>query len=156
MRTTERPNRIPWPPLIYLAAVVAAVVAYVIWPLPLPEWIRPVAALLGLALLLTGVGIDVAAIRTLAKHRTTVMPHQGASALVTTGPYGLSRNPIYLGNTTALLGLALVFEVPWFLVAAPAAAFLVQKLAIEREEAHLAVRFPVEWAAYSAKVRRWL
>lgn len=154
--STDRPNRIPWPPLIYLGAVIAAVLVHVLVPLTLPDWLKPIAALLGLMLLIGGVTIDVAAIRTLGKHRTTVMPHRASSALVTDGPYAFSRNPIYLGNTIALLGLALVFEVPWFLVAAPLAALIVQKLAIEREERHLAARFPEEWSAYSARVRRWL
>jgi protein-S-isoprenylcysteine O-methyltransferase Ste14 len=152
----ERPNRIPWPPLIYLGAVAAAVAAQVLVPIALPDWLEPVAALLGLMLLIGGLLIDVAAIRTLGKHRTTVMPHRASSALVTDGPYAFSRNPIYLGNTVALLGLALVFETPWFLVAAPIAALIVQKLAIEREERHLATRFPEAWGAYSARVRRWL
>jgi protein-S-isoprenylcysteine O-methyltransferase Ste14 len=153
---TDRPNRIPWPPLIYLAAVAGAVALQVASPLGFPGWMKPVVALAGLALLAGGVLIDVAAIRTLGKHGTTVMPHRSAAALVTTGPYAFSRNPIYLGNTIALAGLALVFDVPWFLILAPVAAIFVQELAIKREEAHLAARFGDEWLAYAAKVRRWV
>lgn len=152
---TDRPNRIPWPPLIYLATVAGAVALQLASPLAFPGWMKPVAALAGLALLTCGVLIDVTAIRALGRHGTTVMPHRSSAALVTTGPYAYSRNPIYLGNTIALAGLALVFDVPWFLILAPFAALWVQELAIKREEAHLAARFGAAWTEYAARVRRW-
>jgi protein-S-isoprenylcysteine O-methyltransferase Ste14 len=152
----ERPNRLPWPPMIYVGAVLAGVALQVVWPVGLPEWLRPVGALLGLAVMAVGVMIDVLAIRTLARAGTTVMPHQASARLVTTGPYALSRNPIYLGNTLALSGLALIFEVPWFVPMAFLAALLVQELAIKREERHLAAKFGADWTAYAARVRRWI
>jgi protein-S-isoprenylcysteine O-methyltransferase Ste14 len=156
MSSAERPNRLPWPPILYVGAVAAAVALHLASPLAFPEWSKPVAALLGVALLAAGVVLDVAAIRALARARTTVMPHRASEALVTEGPYAFSRNPIYLGNTLALAGLALVFDVPWFLILAPLAALAVQKLAIEREEAHLEARFGPAWRAYAARVRRWV
>jgi len=152
----ERPNAIPWPPLLYLAAVAGAVILYVVYPATFPVWAKPVAALAGVAILTAGIILDVNAIRTLARARTTVMPHRASSALVTEGPYRFSRNPIYLGNTLALVGLALVFDVPWFLLTAPLAAIAVDRLAIRREEAHLEARFGEDWRAYAARVRRWI
>lgn len=150
------PSIIPWPPLIYLGAVITAVALQVALPLSFPASLKAPLALLGLFCLAAGVGIDIAAIRALNRARTTVRPTRAASALVTEGPYARSRNPIYLGNTFALVGLALVFDVPWFLAAAPVAALLVQELAIKREERHLAARFGSEWADYASRVRRWL
>jgi protein-S-isoprenylcysteine O-methyltransferase Ste14 len=149
------PNRVPWPPLIYLGAVVAAVALYVALPLSFPDGWKALLALIGVACLAAGVTLDIAAIRTLGASRTTVRPDRPARNLVTDGPYRLSRNPIYLGNTVALIGLALVFDVPWFLVTAPLAALAVQELAIRREERHLAELFPEAWEAYASRVRRW-
>lgn len=151
----DRPNTVPWPPVIYVGCVVAATALQVAVPLNTPPILTPVAALLGLALLVAGVLLDVAAIRTLLQARTTVAPHRASTALVTTGPYAVSRNPIYVGNTLALCGLALVFDMPWFLLAAPVGALLVQELAVKREERHLAARFGAEWEQYAARVRRW-
>lgn len=142
--------------MIYVAAVVMAALLHVVQPLPFPAWMAPVAALLGLGLLVGGVALDIAAIRTLGRARTTVMPHRRSEALVTEGPYARTRNPIYLGNTLALAGLALVFDVAWFLILAPVAALAVQELAIKPEEAHLRARFGAAWEDYAARVRRWL
>lgn len=150
------PNRLSWPPIAYLGAVVAAVVLQVASPLAFPAAAKAPLALLGLGLLVGGVGLVVVSIRTLNRARTTVQPHRAASALVTDGPYRRSRNPIYLGNTLALVGLSLVFDVPWFLVTAPLATLAVQELAIKPEERHLAARFGEAWRSYAGAVRRWI
>jgi protein-S-isoprenylcysteine O-methyltransferase Ste14 len=145
--TNTSPNRIPWPPILYLAAAVAAVGLGVL--VPGPDWLRhPALAGLGWALLLAGLGLDLAAMATMRRHRANILPHRAATALVTSGPFAWSRNPIYLGNTVALCGAALAFANPWFLPAAFAAALAVTHLAIRREEAHLAQRFGAAWAAY--------
>ena len=153
----DRPNSFPWPPLIFVAGMALAIIAN--WVMPLP-WIRgPFAEFLvgvGVLVVLVGLAIIVAAIRTLKRGRTAVSPVHGASRLVTTGPFSFSRNPIYLGAITAMSALALATGVLWFLVAAPVSGLLVQKLAIEREERHLEARFGKKWRDYSRKVRRWI
>ncbi len=149
------PNRIPWPPILFGTALVAAIV--VGWMLPGPDWFRGTAPRsLGLALLLLGLALDFSAMFVMARHRANILPHRPATALVTTGPFRWSRNPIYLGNTLALCGAGLAFANPWFLAAAFAAALAVTPLAIQREEAHLARRFGADWDAYRARTARWL
>lgn len=153
----DSPNAIPWPPLVYTNALLAA------WTLERVQpwgWLEAGLATLprgiGGTLFVVGLAVDLWAIFTLRRHRTTVLPHAGATALVTTGPYRFSRNPIYLGNTLALAGLALMLRWGWLLLLVPVTIAAVGWLAISREEAHLARRFPVEWRAYAQKVRRWL
>ena len=53
-------------------------------------------------------------------------------------------------------GAGLLFGIAWLVIAAIVAAFLTQKLAIEREERHLAARFGQAWADYAARTPRWL
>ena len=84
------------------------------------------------------------------------MPNSRASSLVTDGVYGLSRNPIYLGNTLVLLGMALGLRWTWLLLALPAACYAVDRLAVEREEQHLSANFGAQWDAYAQRVGRWL
>lgn len=151
----DSPNRWPWPPMLLACSVVAALV--------LEQQVRATThgggfalALLGLALVAAGLGLDLWTAWTFRRARTTILPHRGASSLVTTGPFRLSRNPIYLGNTMLLVGLGLVFDNLWLVVFAVLAAVATQKLAIEREEAHLERRFGAEWRAYAARVRRWI
>mgnify|MGYP000231577150 CR=1 FL=1 len=79
-----------------------------------------------------------------------------ATALITDGPFARSRNPIYTGNTMLLTGVGLLTGIAWFILAALIAAFATQKLAIEREERHLATRFGKAWDDYAARTPRWL
>jgi len=152
----DKPNSFPWPPLVFVAGLAFAIVLN--WLVPLP-WIRgPFAEFLvgvGVLVVLVGIGIIAAAIRTLRRGRTSVSPIHAASHLVTTGPFSFSRNPIYLGAITVMSGLALATGALWFLIVAPLSGIIVQKLAIEREERHLEARFGKKWRDYSKKVRRW-
>jgi protein-S-isoprenylcysteine O-methyltransferase Ste14 len=150
----ERPNRLPWPPILYGLGVAAALLLNALWPLGLglPWSWRAV----GLGLMGLGLGLDLLAIFTLVRHRTTFRPNQGTTHLVTSGPYALSRNPIYLGNTIAFAGAALAFDIVWLLVVLPFVTYGVLRLAVEREERHLAATFDGAWETYRRKVRRWI
>jgi protein-S-isoprenylcysteine O-methyltransferase Ste14 len=85
-----------------------------------------------------------------------VYPNQPARALVTHGVYAHSRNPMYVGLTIAYLGGVLATGSVWALLLLPVALFALLRLVIRREERHLSERFPTEYAAYCAEVRRWL
>ena len=80
-------------------------------------------------------------------------PTVAASNLITTGPFAWSRNPIYVGNTVLVIAAGLLFGKLWLILLAPVAAYVTQKLAIEREEKHLAAKFGKEWQDYAARVR---
>ncbi len=75
--------------------------------------------------------------------------------LVTTGPYRYTRNPMYLGHLIFMLGLALtfaswagavlfVFHLPWF------------DRRAQEDEAQLRTLFGSAYAAYAARVKRWI
>lgn len=152
----DRPNTLPWPPLIYAGSAVLAVVMGYQIPLAglMPD--GTIIYVVGGMLILAGLTLDVAAMATMYRHRANILPHRAATALVTSGVFAVSRNPIYLGNTIFLIGIGLVLGNAWFLPAALAAACAVTHLAIRREEAHLAARFGAAWLAYAARTPRWL
>jgi protein-S-isoprenylcysteine O-methyltransferase Ste14 len=104
---------------------------------------------LGLALAFAGVGGVI-------RHRTTIVPHHPVSALVTTGAYRRSRNPMYAGLAIAYLGAALLVNSWWPIALLPAVLFAVQRLVIHPEERYLAERFGDSYAGYRARVRKWL
>lgn len=153
----SRPNHLPWPPILYVSAIALAILAHLAWALP---WFMPplsdILFAVGWLLVVAVVFIDVSAMRSLAKARTTIMPNRGADHLVTTGPFSFSRNPIYLANTLLMIGVGLIAGIAWFIVFAVIAAFATQKLAIEREERHLEQRFGKRYRDYARKVRRWI
>jgi protein-S-isoprenylcysteine O-methyltransferase Ste14 len=153
----DTPNRVPWPPLIYAAALLfGALSGYFLptpWPgSPLSDFLVAIGGLMIAAALF----IDFKAMRTMANAKTTIMPNKGSEHLVTNGPFALSRNPIYLANTMITAGVGLLFGIVWFIPLAVAAAFLTQQLAIKREEAHLDARFGKRFREYAKKVRRWI
>jgi protein-S-isoprenylcysteine O-methyltransferase Ste14 len=153
----ERPNQIPWPPLIYSGALLVAwgleQVDPFVW---LDRALGVVPAWLGMALFAAGVMVDFGCFLVLRRQGTTVLPNAPSRKLVTTGPYRFSRNPIYLANTAALVGFAVALRWGWLLLLAPVTVAAVNWLAISREEAHLERRFGQSWRDYAAKVRRWI
>lgn len=150
----ERPNRIPWPPLILLSGVAAGMVLGAFWPIN--DALHPAIRVAGFLLLAGAGAIDLWAAYTMWRARTNILPHKPALRLITSGPFRFTRNPIYLANSIALTGIALAFSNLWFVVAAVAVTFLVDRLAIRREEAHLRARFGATWDAYAARTPRWL
>jgi protein-S-isoprenylcysteine O-methyltransferase Ste14 len=150
----DRPNRIPWPPLIGAAAIVAASVGWRAFPLGVP--FAPLTRPLGWALIAAGLALALWAIATLKRARTNLMPNRGADRLIVGGPFAFTRNPIYLGNAILLVGVGGAAGSLWFVVAALVMAALVDILGVRREEAHLARRFGEQWAVYAARVPRWL
>jgi protein-S-isoprenylcysteine O-methyltransferase Ste14 len=150
----DAPNRIPWPPIIYLGAALMGMALARVIPLPWPDvaWVHVAGGVLAVAAL----SWDVTSILTFARHKANIMPNRAATKLITSGPFAVSRNPIYLGNTLLVLGAGVYFGNWWLVGLALVAAVITQKLAIEREERHMAAKFGAEWVAYTQKVRRWI
>lgn len=152
-----RPNRWPWPPLLYGAALLAGFGLGALLPLGWPAALAgPAMRALGALVAALGLGFDLSAIVTLYRARTNVLPHRAADRLVTHGPFALTRNPIYLGNTLLVTGLGLAFLNFWLVITALLAALATDHLAARREEKHLAAKFGPAFAAYAARVPRWL
>jgi protein-S-isoprenylcysteine O-methyltransferase Ste14 len=156
-RYKDRPNRLPWPPLIYAAALFFGAISGYFLPTPWPG--SPVSDFLvaiGGMMIAVALFIDFKAMRTMTAAKTTIMPNKGSDHLVTNGPFSFSRNPIYLANTMITIGVGPLFGIVWFIPFAIIAALLTQELAIKREEAHLDARFGKAFRDYAKKVRRWI
>lgn len=154
---SDRPAHIPWPPIIFLVAVIVAVLlgrtVALSW---LPPPFSDVLFAMGWLTAASAVLIGVLAVRTMVRHKTTVLPTRASEHLVTDGPFAISRNPIYLAYVMLLIGVGLVTANIWFLLVALPAAFAIRKLAIEPEQAHLSLRFGKRYRDYTKKVRRWI
>ncbi len=112
--------------------------------------------LLGIVILGTGVSLTGCALTLFRKKGTTHVPHGMPTALVTAGPFRVTRNPMYLGVSCVLLGVAvLVGTLPVFL--APLAFFATMSAVfVPREEKTLERIFGQEYLNYKNRVRRWL
>jgi protein-S-isoprenylcysteine O-methyltransferase Ste14 len=152
-----RPNKIPWPPILFVVFAAIGVALHRAVPLPWPQGAIAAALLMvGLFFVAAAIALELAAVLAFRKARTTILPHRAATDLITGGPFRFSRNPIYVGNTLLVLGAALVFGVGWLVAAAFFAAVAVHYLAVLREEKYLSVAFGAAWRDYAARVPRWV
>ncbi|ESX16170.1 MULTISPECIES: isoprenylcysteine carboxylmethyltransferase family protein [unclassified Mesorhizobium] len=152
-----RRRLIPWPPLIYIAAIAISIALGLFYPLP---WIGDLLGDLlfaaGFVVLFAVAALWFTAIRTMIRAKTTMNPNGVPDHLVTSGPFGVTRNPMYLANTLLLIGVAFVSGIVWFLPLALIAAFATQKVAIESEEKVLFAKFGKKYRDYTKRVRRWI
>jgi protein-S-isoprenylcysteine O-methyltransferase Ste14 len=142
--------------------VVAAVTAALSWGLAaigpgihLPLRLRIIAAVL---LVLGGIAVAAAGVAEFRQAKTTVSPTRprSAAALVTSGIYRYTRNPMYLG--LLLMLLAWVQYLNALLGFLPLALYVLYmtRYQIEPEERALSILFGREYFAYCNRVRRWL
>lgn len=122
----------------------------------LPLTIAPPFVEFGIAVMLLGLGLILAALVVMLVARTDPRPHTADQALVTHGPFRVSRNPIYLGLLVIAAGIALTSGSVWAWLAVAALFGLLDRLVIAKEEAYLLTRFGKEYADYLARVRRWM
>ncbi len=151
-----RPLNFPWPPIIYgLAAVIAFGTGY-LFPVYTDTLSNMYVRAAGVLIMAGGISLDLWAVVTLFRQHTTVLPNRCSSRLVTSGPFRLTRNPVYLGYTLTMFGLGLLSANPWFFAAGLIAAVITQFLAIRAEEMHLLSRFGFEFERYCNSARRWI
>ncbi len=150
-----------WQRVLLLVAV--ALDAYLMFRAPFPlldGWafaLPSPAPVFALALMALGGGFMIAThLHMGASWRIGVPQGEGdIDELVTTGPHGLSRNPIYLGILTMIAGAALAVPGP-LTIGAFVVTFVGLQSIIAEEEAYLEERFGDEYAAYKKRVRRWI
>jgi len=75
--------------------------------------------------------------------------------MIETGPFGWSRNPIYLSMMLVFIGICLIANAPMALLFAVPAYLALRYYVIAREEAYLTRRFKEQYTSYQARVRRW-
>jgi len=142
------------PPLIYLAGLVIGFIAN-LW-MPIKVVADLVAWLPGGVLIICGAALAGSAVWRFKSAGTNVRPDRPVSKFVIAGPYRFTRNPMYLGLALAYAGIAIAGQFVWALVLLPAVVALIQRLAIEPEEAYLKRRFGADYTSYTARVRRWI
>lgn len=125
-------------------------------PLPIPfpsfAWqLFPAIVLFGASALFAA-----SAIRLFAAKQTSLLPFSQASALLTTGPFRFSRNPLYVALVAALIAFALLLASAWLVLSAVVLLGVLHRFVIPSEEAALSRAFGSAYVAYARRVRRWL
>jgi protein-S-isoprenylcysteine O-methyltransferase Ste14 len=117
---------------------------------------RTAQILVGVAAMAIGGAVMFWGLATFLRFRTSVIPDRPARTLVVSGPYRVSRNPMYLGLTSLYVGLALVTNAAWPLVLLPVVLILLTTTVIVHEERHLRDAFGTSYEDYCRRVRRWI
>lgn len=115
-----------------------------------------ISAIIAGSLILIGIAVFAAGVRSFSRAATPLPTNQPARALVTTGIYGWTRNPIYLAFFLVYGGIGIVVRSPWILILALPLAITIRYGVVAREEAYLERRFGDAYRDYKARVRRWL
>lgn len=147
----KRPATLLPPPLVYVAALWGAWELHKRLPLGFPGF-----PAIGWLLVTLGVVLMLWAAWTLYRRHTTVNPYKGVAYLVQEGPFGFSRNPIYLADSIVYFGVMLIWGNLWPLLLYPLVWVAMRYGVIRNEEAHLAAKFGDDYAQYCKRVRRWL
>ena len=142
------------PPFLLLGAIAIAFLASTISPgLRITVDFFPIA---GIVLMGTGAALFVWTVQFFKKHKTTLRPRGKPSTFITTGPYRISRNPIYLGFLLIATGTAMLFANVLAFVGPVIFFFFIQTLVIPFEEDMLTKVFGDSYHRYRKRIRRWL
>ncbi len=151
----DHPGVIAPPPLIFLGFLFAGLVIDRLAQGPglaLPATVRAgacaILAALALWMVVSALGLFQAA-------GTAARPWRASSAIVTTGIYGLTRNPMYLSMAMLYACLALALDSVVALILLAPALLVIEFGVIRREERYLEAKFGEEYLRYKAQVRRW-
>jgi len=162
MPCVDAPLRQHWLDLRVPPPAVAALLALIgwaatrVWPALVVDgpWRWPV----GLTALAMGVACDLSGLWAFRRHRTTINPMnpQATRALVRSGIYRYTRNPMYLGLAFLLTAWSALLGSPWAGLSVPVFVAWIGRFQIAPEERALRRHFGEAHVRYCREVRRWL
>ncbi len=123
---------------------------------PVKKIIHPPYTYSGIIFIAAGVALNIWADVMFKKDKTTVKPHEEPTKLKTSGPFRISRHPMYLGMAMVLLGLAVVLGSLITFIFPAGFIIIADFVFISFEEKNLERIFGKEYFDYRQKVRRWL
>jgi len=157
MRPVDYAEVVIKPPLLFLGALAAGCLLSFILPVgPVLASANATALGTGIAFIVIGFALSFFSARAFHLAGTDVVPGRPSTALVTTGPYRITRNPIYIGFILVYFGLAIILTSIWVLLLLIPVVMILQRGVVKREEAYLQRKFGEAYDRYRARVPRWL
>ena len=143
------------PAAIQLSSVLAGLMLHSLWPAEIP--LAAKLAWIAVPMFMGGATAIIAlSFREFAKAKTSVRSDRGAHALIRTGPFQYSRNPLYVAVILLIVGIGVWVNSLWILVMLIPLFLVMSRAVIAREESYLEHKFGQEYLEYRASVRRWL
>jgi protein-S-isoprenylcysteine O-methyltransferase Ste14 len=142
-------------PPVWLLATLLASAALHHW-LPLRQLVPSPWTYAGVVLIVLSLLLGAPAVLAFRRAHTPIVPFERSTALVTSGAFRLTRNPMYSGMVLLLLGVATLLGSLGAYLPIPLFVWIIQKNFIEGEERFLTEIFGEQYLAYRRRVRRWL
>jgi protein-S-isoprenylcysteine O-methyltransferase Ste14 len=145
------------PPLLFAGALVLG--CLLSWLVPIGPGLGGAngrALAVGATFAVLGLVLGFYSVWEFKRHGTSVVPGDPATAMVESGPYRYTRNPIYIGFVLLYFGLAVMLTSAWMLLLLIPVLSVLQRGVVEREEAYLTEKFGEAYRKYQARVPRWL
>jgi protein-S-isoprenylcysteine O-methyltransferase Ste14 len=142
------------PPFWYALAVLGGVLLDRRWPLPIVR--GRLTTVVGAVCVLGWMALAFVSIDRFRRSKTSIVPIRRADALVLSGPYRYTRNPMYVSLALLTIGCGLLLGTWWPIVLLVPTLVIVQLFVILPEERYLQRRFGTAYDAYARRVRRWL
>jgi protein-S-isoprenylcysteine O-methyltransferase Ste14 len=150
----DRPGVPIAPPLLFVLPILVSLAL---------EWLVPTGFMhgalrwvLGALLVFVGIALNVGGFITQKRAGTDPIPFNPSTRIVVQGLYRFTRNPMYIGFALWTLGLAILVDSAWMLLAVPIGLILTDRIVITREERYLERKFGEEYLDYKRRVRRWI
>ena len=116
----------------------------------------PYGVVIGAVLVVAALAFSFWARSEMVRARTNINPFKPTTAIVSGGPFGFTRNPLYLSMTVIYVGVALIFHAVAAVLLLPVVLLIITFGVIRREETYLQRKFGVQYDEYRRRVRRWL
>lgn len=123
---------------------------------PLQRLVAPPYSYTGAGVLAAGLAIAVSGVVLFGRAKTGLVPFNEATTVVTNGVFRYTRNPMYLGMTIALAGLAILLGTLGAVLLVPVFPVIMHYRFILPEEQFMQQSLGQRYLEYKARVRRWL
>jgi len=147
-----------FPPAVPLLTVIIGIGLNRLWPIGAPfEFEAPGRYWIGGAIVVSAVlGLGLWSVVLVRKSGQSENPWKPTTQIIRSGPFRITRNPMYLQMVLVCLGFAVALMNLWIVILTPVCAWLLQRLAILPEEIYLERKFGEAYLDYKRRVRRWL
>lgn len=152
MATDDHADVLGRPPLLYAGSLAISLLLQKVWPADIVDGASLVWTCIVLPL---PVGLIVWGRRALLRAGTAVNPALATSAIVSSGPFRFSRNPLYIGLTLIYLILTMIANSWWGMLLLCPLGLLMHFGVVRREEQYLERKFGNTYRRYRSTVPRY-
>lgn len=142
------------PPTYFWLLILVSLLLHFI--LPIKKIITSPYRYFGIIFVVLGIILNLWVDSMFKKKKTTVKPYENPTELLTSGPFRISRHPVYLGMAAVLLGETILLGSLITLISPILFIIISELLFIPFEEENLEKLFGKKYSEYKKKKRRWI